>query len=284
MKCKFFYSIIGAALLAAPMSSMAETVSQKEAAAIARTFFNAAESEVLEKPKLVFNGKRFTTDRLFSPYYVYNSPRKGFVVISAENKAFPILGYSLGSDFDPSDMDDDMRQRLSDFAREIELIRYDGRYPTEAVEAWTDIRGHIASILNGRSDMMRESAVEFPVLPQSRTETVQTDEEEDEPFAFHNDFIRQSRAEEQRRLDMFEEVVNPSEPVVRSVGGGNFEIRFPEEIAICRVYGTQGNVLDIFTYRNTDTAEIRLDREQPGFYIALVMGKSGKTYGFKLYK
>jgi hypothetical protein len=60
-----------------------ETVSQKQASYIAQQFFNAAHRQVMAKPKLVYNGKRLTTDHLFSPFYVYNHSTGGFVIISA---------------------------------------------------------------------------------------------------------------------------------------------------------------------------------------------------------
>lgn len=125
----------------------AETVSQKQASQIASEFFNAASGQVLAKPNLVYNGRRLTTDRLFTPFYVYNHPAGGFVIISAENKAFPILGYNLVENFNPDHMDKTMEALLRRYATDIEAIRYDSRVPEEAIKAWGDLRGYIASIL-----------------------------------------------------------------------------------------------------------------------------------------
>lgn len=131
----------------------AETVSQKEASGIAHRFFNAARGEVMAKPKLVWNGKRLTTDRLFTPFYVYNNPSGGFVMVSAENKAFPILAYSLKDSFDPGSLSDTETALFKTYARHIENIRYDDRIPSEAIRAWGDLNGYINSILTSTKDI-----------------------------------------------------------------------------------------------------------------------------------
>ena len=132
--------------------SAAESVSQKEAKRIAVKFFNAAHGQVMADPVYIYNGKRLTTDRLFSPFYVFNHPAGGFVVISAENKAYPILGYSLTDNFNPEETGDVTRNLLRMYASHIENVRYDSSIPYEAIDAWTDIPGHIASVLAAEYD------------------------------------------------------------------------------------------------------------------------------------
>lgn len=141
--------LLGAVLLIFLLTAgaRAETVSQKQAAQIARTFFNAANKRVQAPPKMAWNGRRLTTDRLFSPFYVYNNPAGGFVIISAENKAFPILGYSLTDRFDPNDIGMRLKTLLSLYAGHIERVRYDSRVPEKAIAAWGDINGYIAGML-----------------------------------------------------------------------------------------------------------------------------------------
>lgn len=124
-----------------------ETVSQREALARASTFFNAAKGEVMAQPKLAYTGRRLTTKSLFIPFYVYNHPSGGFVIISAENKAFPILGYSLTESFDEGKMGDTQRALLRSYARDIERIRYDSRVPYEAISAWNDYPHYVDSLL-----------------------------------------------------------------------------------------------------------------------------------------
>lgn len=128
--------------------AMAETVSQKQAKKIAQLFFNEANGRVMGEPKYVYNGRRLTTNSLFPPFYVYNLQAGGFVVVSAENKAFPILGYDLKANFNPDKIPNPLKELLRMYALHIEGIRYDASIPYEAVKAWTDIPGHIAGLLS----------------------------------------------------------------------------------------------------------------------------------------
>ena len=69
------------------------------------------------------------------------------MIISAENKAYPILGYSLKRKFDRETLTDDENNILKKYAREIEIVRYDARIPEKALAAWQNLQGYIAEIL-----------------------------------------------------------------------------------------------------------------------------------------
>lgn len=135
-------------LIGAVPGAVAETVSQKSAKEYAQKFFNQAYHESTAPVKLVYTGKRLTTDRLFTPFYVYNQPRGGFVIISAENKAFPILGYSLKGSFDADRLSEQEKGWLKGYARDIEMIRYDSRVPDEAIAAWQDFPRYLVNLLD----------------------------------------------------------------------------------------------------------------------------------------
>lgn len=256
----------------------AETVSWKEASKIAEMFFNAVSRQVLSKPNLVFNGKVFTTDQLFSPFYVYNHPKGGFVIISAENKAMPILGYSLKSKFDPESLDSISRQLLADYARDIEYIRYDGRMPYEAIEAWTDLPHYINSSLNDyeRSGfeqlnhdesvwIMRHRATEFQNIGVSET-------------------VSDTRSDHPQHQEQLTTGINLNEPKLRYVGRGHFELQLSDPVRLVRLYNLAGVLIRELTFRDTDTATFNLDSEPPGFYYALVYDVNNRTYSFKLCK
>lgn len=349
----------------------AETVSQKEASRIAELFFNAANKRVMAKPKMVYNGRRLTTGRLFAPFYVYTLPTGGFVIISAENKAFPILGYSLKTSFDPDKLNETELSLLRGYARDIEMIRYDSRVPDDAIYAWTHIQECIASILNAPyivTDLVVpedtiEDTVEYLLhsdeasnlssdlySPSQWQEMMTTqlkndkntiigiinnelvypavalghkgdyfrlwlrrdndwlmrlmpteylsfgqlanlsnapqlpEPEEEAPFAFYDGFIAETRAAEQHRESMFEDILNPTEPVIRSIGGGHFEIKLPENVTFSRIYNIGGAMVAQHKFTDTDTAVIDISFEPAGFYAALFVGASGKTYGIKLYR
>lgn len=148
---KRIYLIIAFATVVLPL--FAETVSQKEASVVASKFFNEVNGKVMASPKLVWNGKRLTTNRLFTPFYVYNHPSGGFVIISADNKAFPVLGFSMTESFSPDRLSDTEEAFLSRYAREIENIRYDSRVPDEAIAAWGDINAYIYDVVHDRYDI-----------------------------------------------------------------------------------------------------------------------------------
>lgn len=349
----------------------AETVSQKEAANIAHLFFNQAAGRMTAKPKLVWNGKRLTTDRLFSPFYVYNSPAGGFVMISAENKAFPILAYSLKSSFDPDAISDAEKAFFADYARDIEHIRYVSDVPEQAIEAWTDIPDYIVSVLDERyestdpdlsveqvsaeveamtvsseadrlaSDMYTQSQwsgqinsdlesgrqvllgivsyrgvtpavihgrkgdyyrVRFDrandwLLRLNPSEIfsgwqiaglsrpiVMPEVEEEAPFAFYEGFIAETERENIARERELQLALAPESPIIKSIGGGRFEIDFPEKVNLARIYNVSGAMIGQYTYRDTMTGHVDLGAEPSGFYVALFRGESGRPYGLKLYR
>lgn len=145
----YIIAIIAALTALSPVAS-AETVSQRQASQLAQTFFNEANGRVMAPVKMVYNGRRLTTGRLFVPFYVYNLPAGGFVIISAENKTFPILGYSLTESFDPDKLGEKAKALLTSYARDIEMIRYDSRMPEKAIAAWQDYPHYVRSILEAK--------------------------------------------------------------------------------------------------------------------------------------
>ena len=130
--------------------AFAETVSQKQAQLLAQLFFNEAAGRVTAPPKLVFNGRKLTTGRLFNPFYVYNASTGGFVIVSAENKAYPILGFSLKDNFDPDKLGTTEKELLRSYAQEIEYIRYDSQPVDNAEWAWQHYPEYVKGILTAR--------------------------------------------------------------------------------------------------------------------------------------
>lgn len=304
-----FVILIGLLALSVSFPADAEIVSQKEAKNVARLFFNDAYSNLLPDPIYVYNGKKLTTDRLFTPFYVFNSPEGGFVIVSADNKAFPILGYQLalpGMGFPksgPSDAEE--TSILRNFARDIELIRFDARFPTDAASAWEDLPQTIHDILYPSAPLadnyyryrtnddkvwvLRERAVEFPY------EWPKTDEElkaerlagitpEYVPFSFYDDFVNETRSNQEAKMMALEERLNPSKPVVRNLGGAHFAIDTPREIAIYELYNAEGALMTRRFYRGGRQLPVDLSLFPSGFYIARIEYKDGSSDGLKLYR
>lgn len=286
----------------------AEIVPQKEAKRIARLFFNDAYSQICNEPEYVYNGKRLTTDRLFTPFYVFNSPEGGFVIISAENKAFPILGYSLmpkGMGFPKDQLTESDRQLLIGFSRDIELIRFDERYPSEAASEWEDIPGTIHSILyspslpaegferyrpdNSKMWVVRNRAVEFPYEWPKTDEELRKEQEavkteEYIPFSFYDNFIAETTREQERRIAEIEERLNPSKPIVRSLGGAHFQIDLPYGVELADIYNAEGQLMKRRYFRGIKSVPLDLSELPNGFYFGMLRMTDGTTFGVKLYR
>lgn len=289
----------------------AETVTQNQAKKLAEIFFNTAYKEVTLSPKLVWNGRQLTTDRLFSPFYVFSHPRGGYVIISGDNKAYPVLAYSLKRQFDRSKLTEDENEQLQTFAREIELIRYDHRSPVNAIEAWRDIPTYFSKILenpykdseefnrlsDGRKEKIEEmdrigqqvimpSAVEFFIYNPDKYRDIYLDDvssdEEYVPFSFFEEFIEEIKNEKLAEERKYELVLTPDKPIVRSLGAGSYQIDYPEEISLVRVYSLSGMQVSERYFKNTPTAFINLEGEGSGYYVAMCLSTSGKIYGIKL--
>ncbi len=310
MKFRILISLF--ACVAVPAAAHAETVSRKEANSIAGTFFNAAYGEVTAPPQMVWNGRQLTTDRLFSPIYVYNSPKGGYVIISGENKAYPILAYSKVRKFDKDKISDDEKAVLKTYAREIELIRYDPRIPVKAMVAWQNIPEYISAVLASpydsdeyralgeeRKDMLESlarsgnqilmpSAVEFSLYDPDAYRELTLDDvtaaDDEIPFKFYEDFIREVSRENRERDIKLEEIVSPSRPVVKALGGGHFEISFPENIRMMRIYTIGGMQMMEKYYKETSLMNIDMSVLGSGYYIGLALADSGNVFGFKLYR
>jgi len=261
---------------------------------------------------MVWNGRQLTTDRLFSPIFVYNSPKGGYVIISAENKAYPILGYSLKRKFDRNKLSEEEKAMLVKYAREIEIVRYDSRVPSKALYAWRNLQEYIASILSAPykseeyinldseardklesldragNQILMPQATEFDLYDAGHYRDITLDditvEQKEVPFKFYEDFIKEIRRSNREKEINFEELISPSKPVVKALGGGHFEIGFPENVRMMRVYAVGGMQMMEKYYRETALMNLDISALGSGYYVALALADSGKVYGFKLYR
>lgn len=366
-------------LVAGIPAARGEIVTQKQAQSLAQQFFNEVYKEKVAPVKMVYNGKRLTTDRLFTPFYVYNEPRGGFVIISAENKTFPILAYSLKENFNPDALSEAERGWLASYAADIELIRYDSRVPDEAIEAWGNFPQYIVDILKSPydstdtnlsyeevtddlkillaiEDSSREGEFSAYYTP-SQWRSMINDElkrkgnvaigyvdfnkkvypgivhgrqgdyyrinfgknnswlvrmmpseylgerlvsllekplytvpeiEEEPAFDFYESYISQHVSDAFPSTNSIAESklsIISDEPIVKSIGGGHFDIVLPENVRLAMLYNLNGSHLGRKTYGGSDrTAHINLEGEPTGFYIAVLIGESGRNYGVKLWR
>ena len=67
--------------------------------------------------------------------YIFTNNSGGFVVASADDSAFPVLGYSDSGEFDPDNIPAELQYWLSTYSREIELARESNYSATPNLEA-----------------------------------------------------------------------------------------------------------------------------------------------------
>lgn len=252
----------------------AETVSQKEAKSMAQKFFNESRNYVTTPVSYVYNGKDLTTQRLFTPFYVFNSPSGGFVIVSADNKAFPILAYSLNANFNKDRISPDVRSVLEEFSRDVELIRYDSRIPSDAIAQWSSYSDLIFDVLKN-TDNKDFYAVPFDdrggVCMVRRTAT-EFDFENNQPVEYG------LPKAEPIKIEL------PDAPAVVSNGAGHFALSLQDAIERAIVYDISGSIVEHKTYKHTNIAHIDLAAHPNGFYIALLIDKSGICHAAKLYR
>ena len=304
----------GVLSLAIATNASAETLSQKQASQIASVFFNTCYGQYVAAPKMVWNGRQLTTDRLFAPFYIYTHPKGGFVIVSAETKAFPILAYSLTNSFDRAQLGKAENDLLSQYAHEIELIRYDDRSPERAIAAWRNMPLYISRTINNpygtpeffdlpqkRKDIIEEidrrngwvvmpTAVEFNIYDPELYRPITLDDitgeevEEEVPFAFFEEFLEEIRQEELTRAASLEEILSPTKPVVTILGGAHFNIYIPENVRMLRIYDLHGARRMEKYITQSNQVNVDLSNMPQGFYVAMILAESGKIYGLKLYR
>lgn len=295
-------------------ATRAESVSQKMASRMAQTFFNTMYGESTPAPKLIYNGRELTTNRLFTPFYVYNSPRGAYVMIAADSKAYPVLAYSRSRKFDRGDVKEAARDQFERFAREIELIRYDSRIPESAKWAWEHIPDYFTNVLENPygsaeyrrlTDEAQESleeldrrnswivmptAVEFDLYHPEQyrdynLDDVLADEKiEEVPFQFYEDFIRQIDEEDRARAAAYERILIPDKPILKYHGAGAYTIQLPVEAKLMRIYSVSGEMTRELKFKGSNVMNFDLTGMSSGYYIVLALAYNGDIYAFKVHR
>lgn len=117
----------------AAVSAPAETVSHQRAAQAAAAALSTTKSGV--KPVLVWDGTDEATRGVAdAPFYVFNNPGGGFVIISGEDAAYPILGWSDKDSFTVEGMPAHIKSWFGTYARQMEYLRESGAEQSPEVE------------------------------------------------------------------------------------------------------------------------------------------------------
>ncbi len=159
------------ALLPAAAALMAEPITQRQALMQARTFFASRGISISQKAKaLRAPGMAAQADTTYSPYYVINADKGGYVVISGDDSTEPVLGYSLTGSLDADNMPDNLRWWLGEYSRQIEYIQKNGLSPAKAAQNTTD-RDRIEPMLTTRWNQGEPYYNNCPTTDNQRTYT-----------------------------------------------------------------------------------------------------------------
>ena len=101
-------------------------------ATVAMNAGQVSKQQALQKAQQFMPGKRFGEVRNFArggnvsdrePFYIFNAEgKKGFVIVSGDDRTRPILGYAEQGNLEEDQMPDNMRWWLDNLARQIEAI------------------------------------------------------------------------------------------------------------------------------------------------------------------
>ena len=131
--------------------AIADTVSPQRATEAAAAFFNSgAKTKAPIRPRLVWTGGEAATKSdagavAEAPFYAFENPDGGFVVIAGDDAANPILGYSDSGSFPVDGMPANIKAWFDGYGRQIEHIRSrGGRRTAQAKEGWARLeQGHM---------------------------------------------------------------------------------------------------------------------------------------------
>ncbi|WP_321519932.1 thiol protease/hemagglutinin PrtT [uncultured Bacteroides sp.] len=115
------------------ISSGAKPRAQQEILSIAKSYFSQQGKIISMKsspvePKIVATSSslHLVNNKLLSQiseyFYIYEETNRGFIIISADDRIKPILGYSDRGSFDLNNIPDNMREWLGTYVQEIESI------------------------------------------------------------------------------------------------------------------------------------------------------------------
>ena len=123
-------------LLFAAVLAMAGNVTLNKATQIASSFFTETRSAA--KVNLVWDGTDGLTRAVTAPaFYVFNCEGGGFVIISGEDTAVPILGFSRTGSFRTEGMPENIRHWFDSYSAQINYLRNTGeRQSSEGAALW----------------------------------------------------------------------------------------------------------------------------------------------------
>ena len=111
-----------------PLAMMAEQRSANEAKAVAASYLNANAPRRLpgvntQAPNLSLEMTAVNSDRQVDYYVFNNGTDRGFVIVSGDDKAVPVMGYSDKGTFDANHIPDGLQYMLDCYAEQMQYLR-----------------------------------------------------------------------------------------------------------------------------------------------------------------
>lgn len=133
-------TLIFVTFLCMAVSSYADTVTRSRAESAAKAFFSKGTRASLSVT-LVWDGTDGATRGSEQPpFYVYDSSSGGFVIISAEDAACPVLGFSETGSFNATDLPENVKSWFDGYRSQISYLRAKGKKQSpEVKELWDNL-------------------------------------------------------------------------------------------------------------------------------------------------
>ena len=127
----------------------AENVSQDQAKQIAEDFLRQSRSRAAVSLRMVYDGESSasrSSGQAPALYVFDNEGRNGFVVVSGDDAAYPILGYSYDGDFPEGQLPENFESWLQEMEKQVNYLRAQGA-PTMVGSRAEDV-GSVVKQLN----------------------------------------------------------------------------------------------------------------------------------------
>ena len=133
--------VFTAAAVLLPFDARADVVSQERARTVAQNFFGLPQTKSGDGLTFVWDGEEAVTKSSAKPaFYIFNRDAGGFVIVSGEDAANPILGYSYSKLFPAAgELPDNLAFWLNEQKGEINALRAVQAKPSERVKGeWAE--------------------------------------------------------------------------------------------------------------------------------------------------
>ena len=102
------------------INANAQLVAENKAAEVASAFFASKNLTLAEKPVSVY---LLNEDGNLPALYIFQFSGKGFVIVSADSAAFPVIGYSITANWPENELPDQLSEWLKNYTDQIYQIR-----------------------------------------------------------------------------------------------------------------------------------------------------------------